>query len=157
MIEMLVVILIIGIIVNLVAVKLDGNGPLEEVETEVRRFTSLVKLAEEEALLRSQTIGIAVDEDAYHFLRRVENGWEPIADNLFRNRKLPESLRLKLLTEIAAQSMQDEAKDSPDIVLLSSGEMTPFELVFSSSLIEDNFRVTGEATGSLSFEHVSEE
>jgi general secretion pathway protein H len=157
MIEMLVVILIIGIIVNLVAVNLGGNRPLEQLETEVRRFTSLTELALEEALLRSEIIGIAIEADAYHFLLRVENSWEPIDDNLFRDRRLPESLRLKLTTEAETQGKLDEETEGvPDIVLLSSGELTPFELEFSSSLIEDSFRITGEATGSLSLQHVVE-
>ena len=157
MIEMLVVILIIGIIVNLVAVNLGGNRPLEELETEVRRFTSLTELALEEALLRSEIIGIAVKEDAYHFLLRAEKSWEPIDDNLFRDRKLPESLRLKLVSETVSQVSTEQDKGTPDIVLLSSGELTPFELEFSSLLIDDSFRITGEATGSLSLKHVAED
>jgi general secretion pathway protein H len=156
MIEMLVVILIIGIIVNLITVNFRGNRPLEELETEVRRFTSLTELALEEALLRSEIIGIAIKEDAYRFLLREQQGWEPIDDNLFRDRKLPESLRLKLVTEAVFQSVPEQAQNAPDIVLLSSGELTPFELEFTSSLIDDSFRLTGEVTGSLSLEHVTD-
>jgi general secretion pathway protein H len=159
MIEMLVVILIIGIIVNLVAVNFSGNRSLEELETEVRRFVSLTELAQEEALLRSEIIGIAIEEDVYHFLRRVENGWEPIDDKLFRDRKLAESLRLKLAMaeDFQGMDMDEQEKETPDIVLLSSGELTPFELEFSSSLIEDSFRITGEANGSLTLQHVTDE
>ena len=157
MIEMLVVILIIGIIVNLVAVNLGGNRSLEELETEVRRFYSLTELALEQALLSSEIIGIAVEDDAYHFLLRTENRWEPMDDNLFRDRKLPESLRLKLATEVPTRDSSKQAEKTPDIVLLSSGELTPFELLFSSSLIEDRFRITGEATGNLSLEHIVDE
>jgi general secretion pathway protein H len=113
-------------------------------------------LALEEALLRSEIIGIAIKEDAYRFLLREQQGWEPIDDNLFRDRKLPESLRLKLVTEAVFQSVPEQAQNAPDIVLLSSGELTPFELEFTSSLIDDSFRLTGEVTGSLSLEHVTD-
>jgi len=154
MIEMLVVILIIGIIVNLVAVNLGSNRPLDALETEARRFTSLTELALEEALLRSQIIGIAFDDNTYRFVLRVEQGWEAMDDNLFRDRQLPESLRLKLSTQAAATGLMQQAKGTPDIVLLSSGELTPFELEFSSTLIEDRYRLTGETTGTLQLEHV---
>lgn len=155
MIEMLVVILIIGIIVNFVVVKLDTNNPQDELRTEATRFTSLMELASEEALLRSRLIGIAIKEDSYQFLLRTEMGWEPIAEDIFRDRKLPENIHFRLATEEVSESMLKSKKDTPDIVLLSSGEITPFELVISSHLIDDSFRVSGEETGTLRLDHVS--
>jgi general secretion pathway protein H len=157
MIEMLVVILIIGIIVNLVAVNLGGNRSLDQLETEVQRFRSLTELALEEALLRTEIIGIEVEDDAYRFMRRADKTWETIDDNLFRDRNLPESLRLKLATEATTTYGSKQTDKTPDIILLPSGELTPFELVFSSSVIDDRFRITGEATGKLSLEHITDE
>jgi hypothetical protein len=62
-----------------------------------------------------------------------------------------------LATETRHQGVSAQAEGVPDIVLLSSGELTPFELEFSSLLIDDSFRITGEVTGSLSLEHVTDE
>lgn len=155
MIEVLVVMLIIGIIVNFIALKLDVNNPLDELKTEARRFVSLAELASEEALLRSGTIGITVEDNSYHFSLRVADGWEPLQENIFRERNLPETLRFKLAEEPRSGTLLRQENEAPDILFLASGEMTPFELEISSLLTDDSYHITGDETGSLSMDHVA--
>ncbi len=157
MIEMLVVILIIGIIINFIVVKIDANNPLDQLKAEARRFTSLTELATEEALLRSALIGIAIEEHSYQFLLFTESDWEPIQEDIFRERKLPEDIHLRLVIEDVMESMLTQENDTPDIILLPSGEITPFELEISSQLIDDSYRVGGDETGTLHLDHVSRE
>lgn len=161
MIEVLVVILIIGIIINFAVISIRGNSPTDVLKAEARRFTSLVELALEEALLRSELVGIVIEEDAYHFLVRDQESWEPNQESIFRKRELPENIRFEIITEQPAESNMDINKNkdteaqTPDIVLLSSGEITPFELKVSSDLTDDFFRINGTETGSLQLDHVA--
>jgi general secretion pathway protein H len=154
LIELLVVILIIGIIINLAVVSMRSESPSDLLRTEAKRLSSLIGLASEEALLRSELIGVLVEEDSYRFVRREADSWLPIEENLFRQRKLPEAISFRLLSENPVPKALKEEKQTPDIVLLSSGEMTPFELKISSQLTEDFFRLTGVETGELKLDHV---
>ena len=154
LIEVLVVILIIGIIINFVAISLGGRGPTETLKTEARRLVSLIELAAEEALLNSELIGIVVDEDSYQFLVREGESWMPSEETVFRKRNLPEGIRFKLITEYKPAQKERAGSPTPDIVLLSSGELTPFEIKVSTDLTEDFFRITGTETGTLSLDHV---
>ena len=156
MIELMVVILIIGILINFIAVRIDSNNPLEELSTEVNRFLSLIKLASEEALIRSELIGVAIAQDSYFFLVREENTWLPIEDNVFRERHLPDNISIKVNTEQVSSNSQVSV-DTPDIILFSSGEMTPFELEISSLLISDIYRITGTEAGDLTSNHVTKD
>ncbi|MEN8178074.1 MAG: type II secretion system minor pseudopilin GspH [Pseudomonadota bacterium] len=156
MIEVLVVILIIGIIINFAVISLDIHNPSDKLKTEARRLTSLIELASEEALLRSELIGIAIDENTYEFLSLEEKSWEPIQDSVFRMRTLPDDMRLELLTDQAVEEREQAESKQPGIVLLMSGEMTPFEIKISSDLIDNYFRISGAETGALKLDHVTQ-
>ncbi len=156
MIEVLVVILIIGIIINFVVISLDINNPSDALKVEARRLSSLIELASEEALLRSELIGIAFEDNTYEFLSRGETNWEPIEDTVLRKRTLPEIMRIELLTDQTIEEKNQAESRQPDIVLLTSGEMTPFEIKVSSDLTEDYFRISGAETGTLVLDHVTQ-
>jgi general secretion pathway protein H len=156
MIEVMVVILIIGIIINFAVISLDVNNPTDELRTEARRLTSLIALAAEEATLRSELIGVKIDKNGYDFLTLQEKSWEPIEDTVFRSRTLTDGMHLELLSEQPVHKNQEDATKQPGIVLLMSGEMTPFELKISSDLTADFFRISGAETGNLAFDHVTE-
>jgi general secretion pathway protein H len=156
MIEVLVVILIIGIIINFAVISLDVHNPTDELRTEARRLTSLIELAAEEATLRSELIGVKIDKHGYDFLTLQDKSWEPIEDTVFRSRTLADDMHLELLSERPAHEDAEDASKQPGIVLLMSGEMTPFELKVSSDLTDDFFRISGAETGALAFDHVTE-
>ncbi len=157
MVEILVVILIIGIIINFAVISLDINNPSDKLKTEARRLTSLIELAAEEALLRSELIGIAIDENTYEFLSLEQANWESIQDTVFRKRTLPDDMGFELLTEQAKEDSTQTEMKRPDVVLLTSGEMTPFEIKLSSVLTDDYFRIRGAETGVLELDHVKAE
>ncbi|MDJ0807236.1 MAG: type II secretion system minor pseudopilin GspH [Gammaproteobacteria bacterium] len=154
MIEVLVVILIIGIIINFAVISLDIHKPSDTLKTEARRLTSLIELASEEALLRSQLIGIAIDENSYEFLTFDEDQWRPVDDAVFRTRTLPDDIRLELLTEQSTEDANQTETKKPGIVLMTSGESTAFELKISSDLIDNYYRISGAETGTLELDHV---
>lgn len=156
MIEVMVVILIIGIIINFAVISLDIHNPADELKTEARRLASIMELASEEALLRSELIGIAIDENNYEFFTFEEEKWIPIEDSVFRSRTLPEEMSLELLTEQAMDGQNTDESILPGIVFMMSGEMTPFEIKISSPLIDDYFRLLGSETGVLELDHVTQ-
>lgn len=153
LIEVMVVVVIIGILINYVAISFGRNGPADMLKDESQRLTSLIELASEEALLRSVLIGVDITEESYGFLSLNEGEWEVVSDTLFRERQLPEELEISVAT--ALPEGDDEDKRTPEIILLNSGEMTSFDIKISSELVESYYRLTGNELGELSLEHVS--
>lgn len=153
LIEVMVVVVIIGILINYVAISIGRNTPADQLKEESQRLTSLIQLASEEALLRSVLIGVDITEESYGFLSLNEGEWDVMSDNLFRERKLPEAVEITIAT--ALPEGDDDQKRTPEIILLSSGEMTLFDLKISSEHLESYYRLTGNELGELSLEHVS--
>jgi general secretion pathway protein H len=141
LIEILVVVVIIGVIVA--AATLSGGilGRDREAEDETRRFWAVVQQAREEAELQSLDVAIFVSATSYEFLRYDQRAvdWIPMADDrLYIRRTLPRGLRFRLWMDAreavlkptpADRSQLDEhQKWPPQIMLLSNGEVMPFEL-----------------------------
>jgi general secretion pathway protein H len=154
LIEVMVVVIIIGVLINFVTISFGRNSPQDQLKTEADRLSSLIGLASEEALLRSMLIGVDIGEEEYGFMRLEEGNWIPIDDNLFRTRELPEGMRLLSIAS-TQQIGEDEEEDLPEIILLNSGEMTPFELKLSSDRIDSYYRLTGNEMGERKLDHVS--
>jgi general secretion pathway protein H len=153
LIEVMVVIVIIGILINFVTLSIGRNSPQDQLKKEAQRLSSLIGLASEEALLRSALIGVDISEGEYSFLRLEEGEWHPMDDNLFRPRQLPEGMEFSIAS--TQQEGEDEEKNIPEIILLNSGEMTPFELKLSSDSIESYYRLSGDEMGERTLDHVS--
>lgn len=75
-------------------------------------------------------------------------------DNLFRARQLPEGMEFSIASS-QQEGEDNEEENIPEIILLNSGEMTPFELKLSSDRIESYYRLSGDEMGDRTLDHVS--
>lgn len=151
LLEILVVLILVGIILS-VAVLSTGGGKERELEQEVQRMVRLIQLAKDEAVLNRVELAIKFSPNAYEFLRQENEAWLPYTDHrLFRPRNLGEEYELRLLQDGISVSLQEE--DAGRILLLSSGEMTPFELYVGLFNSEQRFHLIGNALGEVTVEY----
>ena len=150
----MVVVVIVGIILTFAVLSAKGDSRARELEREAQRFVALVDLASDEAVLRSEQLALRFVEDGYEFLVLQEGEWLPLSDDReFRARTLPEGAELALeLQDAPPPSLVEENADSPQVFLLSSGEMTPFVLTFSAPGTERRFLVRATLLGRLELE-----
>jgi general secretion pathway protein H len=142
LIEVMVVVLIIGITVSLAVLTIGGGGE-DPAETEARRLSALLDIVREEAILQGRSFGLRFEPDGYQFFILGGEEWQPVeGDQLLRERTLPDSLRLELVTEgeqvdffpSRDEDEEDDDKDGenqdmPQVFFLSSGEVSPFTLL----------------------------
>jgi len=140
LLEVLVVLVIISVIVGFAVLSID-TGP-EELRHEGSRLASLLELASEEAVMNGRECRVVLRRHGYSFEQLREGKWQSAEDELFRARQLPSDISLQLFLENQEVALNDEAKPetakSGALLLLSSGEITPFELT-----------VTGAVTGKV--------
>lgn len=150
LLEIMVVVAIVGIFVGIVVLSTDLVSFDRRLEQEARRLDTIVSFAADEALLQTQDFGIFICEDSYHFYvysYDVE-GWIPYTVRPFEPRRLDEDMSLALKLEdreivleteaeafdpqMSEQLTEQELDDLPEpqIVILSSGEVTPFQVEF---------------------------
>ncbi len=154
LIELMVVIVIMSIMLSFLVISIGGGERDKSLQDEAKRITALIKLAAEQSLLQSIEIGLLADEESYQFLKQDGEQWVPLPENNFRKRTLPQEIQFELISVDHAPPPEQLEKPIPQILLLSSGEMTPFEFEIRGDDIDYYFSLTGSAMGQLSLQQV---
>jgi general secretion pathway protein H len=163
--EILVVVVIIGVIVSAATLSFGVLGGDRQAEDESRRFWALLQQAREDAELQGSDLAVYVAASSYEFLRldpRLKV-WVPIqGDSFYAPRELPEGLRFRVWLEtreiilkpnLPDRSDEDEnLKQPPQIMVMSSGEIMPFQLHIERDSAEALWRVVGQVDNDLRVE-----
>ena len=170
LLEILVVIVIIGVMVTMATLSVGVLGADREVEEETRRFWAVLRQAREEAELQALDLAVFVGTSDYEFLRfdTWRNEWQPVVDDkLYAQRTLPEGLRFRLWMEgreiVLKPGLPDRSKKEesqkwpPQLTVLSSGDVVPFELQIERDGAPALWRMTSLADGDLRVEQRKDE
>lgn len=151
LLEVLVVVALISIIVGFVVLSIGDGGKTQLLEQNAKRLASLLKLVSEEAILTNQEFALAVTEEGYEFQILDGKDWAAIADDpILRARQLESGMRIALSIDNIEIDLQAQDDKQPDrLFLLSSGEMTPFEITLKDDASGTYFNVIGAANGQL--------
>ena len=167
LIEVLVVVALIGIISSVIILSIDLLRNDEDLRQESQRIISLLKIAQDEAVIQSKDLGINLELHGYHFVEYEPflNQWNKIQnDNLLGSYQLSKNYEFMLFiegTEINlsnpekkeekrdAFDMFTPAQNAPHIMILSSGYNSPFEIIISSYPENKNLKIQGLPNGSF--------
>ena len=134
LIELLVVLVILGSLIGIAVFSVGVAGPGRELHNEAERLAGLIGVLAEEAVLDNQEYGLLLDRDAYQVLRydSAQQAWLALGS---KPHQLPAWAELSIELDGAAlqlPSPEDEAPSKaarlPQLLLLSSGEISPFRL-----------------------------
>jgi hypothetical protein len=130
----------------------------------------VISQAREEAELQAIDLAIFVGQTDYEFLRfdTRRNEWTPVVDDkLYARRTLPEGLRFRLWLEgreillkpgLPDRSKKDDSqKFPPQLTVLSSGDVVPFEMQVERDGAPALWRMTSLADGDLRVERRKDE
>jgi len=147
LLELLAVILIIGIVISFASLSI-GQNASRIVQDEAERLHGLIQLAGEEAVLQGRELALEFDRDRYRFLEQGKKDWQPVTeDTMLRERALPEAVEFELLLEGVETSFEDK-ENLPRIFILSSGELTPFNMTLKTDEGEE-YLLQGLINGKL--------
>ena len=160
LLEILVVVAIIAIFVGVAVLSTDLVAFERRLQQQAVRFSTLLRYAGEEALMQTTDYGILFDETGYRFLYLdqtvVPSAWRLLQSEILAPYQLEDDMEFVLWLDDAEVELDPaellvpagETEDGlpppyppPHVMLLSSGEVTPFELEFlrSSELLEPGF------------------
>ncbi|MFC5695109.1 type II secretion system minor pseudopilin GspH [Pseudomonas sp. GCM10022186] len=137
LIEVLVVMVIIGCLAGLAVISSGIAGPSRELRSEADRLAGLIGVLADEAVLDNREYGLRLERDGYQVYFYDETGgrWQALSDGA---RQLPEWAELSFELEgeplVLPAPARDEqqSKDArpplPQLIILSSGELSPFRL-----------------------------
>jgi general secretion pathway protein H len=168
LLELMVVILIIGIMATLVMLSVGNRGLDDRLELESKRMTQLMQLAEDEADLKGQPIGLRFGDDGYRFVT-VDNTrkWvdyaqggalrpralmQPFyADLRVEGRPVPPAVDKPASSGTKSKDEKDEGL-KPQILLLPGGQMTAFTLDLRAPNYPSYFHIEGDVLGRITRE-----
>ncbi len=156
LLEIVVVVAIIGIIMSLAVISLNPDRE-DELKTEADRFVALASLAAQESVMLSREYALELSHDGYDFLVFEDQQWSPVEDKIFRSRSLPQDIHMDVFFEgeqydFFSDENKDEEEQKPRIFMLSSGEMTPFEIIMQSEDIARSYHISGDISGKLTMD-----
>jgi general secretion pathway protein H len=162
LLELLVVLLLIGIITSMAMLSITLTGRGDRIDGEAQRLTALMRLATDEAVLRTEELALRFDTGNYLFLRYNGDTWEEYADQPLTGHLLPDDIEVVLLLEghdvvLGESSIEEDNKDDkqqaslkPQILFLSSGEITPFEITLIDRAGDLRRLIKGNLLGDIS-------
>jgi general secretion pathway protein H len=173
LLELLVVVIIIAIIVSMAVLSVGLVDDDRGMRTEAQRLASLVQLAQDEAMLQGREFGVEVMLSSYRFVEYdpFTNQWQTIPDDeLLRQRELPEQLEFDLFLEGKRVLLDDDPAEladedddeeggrpmsgslrtyAPHLLIFSSGDVTPFELMIRHAPSNSSIAIEGDLLGAI--------
>lgn len=163
----MVVVTIVGIVAASVILSSDVIRTDRDVEREAARLNGLLSLLREEALMQTRDFGVLFAENGYRFylFDHDQQRWQRIdADRLFVERTFDEKLALELALELEGQPVELELElprddgtvlsetPNPQVMVFSSGEVTPFFLAIERQLDGARFTIATDEANALTME-----
>jgi general secretion pathway protein H len=158
LLEIMVVLVLIGIIFSFAVLSIGRNDQDEAVKRETRRLATMIDMANDEAVIRGEELAIHFTEKGYDFLILRIEGWRELQDDrLLHSYKLPEGIRVRIEVEGDPPGLGQEDKKAddtltPQVYILSSGEMTPFTAIFEAEYSRVRYHLTASMLGKLDWE-----
>jgi general secretion pathway protein H len=125
-----------GSLFSLALLSNSSSGQQRALRTEADRLVALIGLLADQAVLDGREYGLLLDSESYRVLGYEESTglWQPLTEE--REYRLPAWVQLELeldgqplpLVGAAGSSEEREGAASPQLMILSSGELSPFRL-----------------------------
>jgi general secretion pathway protein H len=164
LIEIMLVLVVISVMAGLATVAL-GPNPYKELAREARRLQAVLQMAADEAVLQGAQWALALPEQGYQFLvfDSEKFTWNSIDKEPFNVYQLDQAITLALSIEgeqfdpealEQIQRMQALNKDQalqPVLLLLSSGEITPFSITLRNPDLDGGITLISDGVSPIEF------
>jgi len=130
-----------------------GGESEQAVRDEAQRLEALLQLAKNQAVLQGRELALNILENGYGFMILDDDKWVSLeGDEVLRHRDVPDEIELHLLIdgEAVDLSKQQDPKDRSLVLIMSSGEITPFVLTMESEVDQGlRYEVRADAYGQI--------
>lgn len=155
LIEILVVMFIVSIITGVAMLSI-GRNDNKKIETFANELTQLLTLAEEQAILQPSVLGLSLSEHSLQFssyrqeASQKKQSWTPLQDKILGHHPIPNGIQVGLeIGEIKTSALQGTVKNHPQIIISTSGDVTPFTIYVGKRGEKPLYAIRGDADGNV--------
>lgn len=160
LIEILIVLFIISIVttVALLSIGYNENKQMESFANEVKE---ILTLAEEQALLTPNVLGLSFDEHVFQFARlsfsNDKKKWLLLEDSILGKHAIPENIqiRIEVGNTFLKTNHDEEGPINPQIVISTNGDITPFTIYVGKKGSKPRYAIIGDADGNVTNKFLS--
>jgi len=168
LLELLVVLVMVGIIISFAVLSIGDGGQGRRITQEAERLVALIEHAGDEAMIQGVELGLHFTENDYQFITLKKGRWVSYQEKeSFRQRQLPEGSHLELSLDTLPVSLPaehqgeqvdrvDKKRVEPQILILSSGERSPFEITLFNGE-QPAIRIDGDMIGAVRWQRVEQQ
>jgi prepilin-type N-terminal cleavage/methylation domain-containing protein len=147
--ELLMVVAIVAITVSMVQLSVGLSDETRDLKRVGKDLGKLFHLLNQEAVFESRNYAISVQDKGFIVLEYGEGKWLPTGQSFFDKIKMTESQTSELIIENQVIDISEKTVPEPHILILSSGEMTPFEWRISDQLTQSGILLQGNVLGGV--------
>ena len=154
LIELLIVIFIISIVTSVTLLSFSHNKN-KQLESFANELIQMMTLAEEKAMLQSTILGLSLSKTSFQFSSfqqltdNKKNEWTPLQDTALGLHKIPSNIQVAVHLESAKKSSDEIVEDDPQIIISTSGDITPFTIYIGLKGEKPRYAITGDADGNV--------
>ncbi len=144
LIEILTVLVIVAVMAGLLVIGF-SDSPQRRLRREASDLAALINAASDEAVMRGVEIGLTIDERGYRFVYFdiEKKQWQPVVQRGLAEHQFDEPLTVDVVLDSEHIGEDEQARQKkfaersedtalrPMVLILSSGEITPFTLTLS--------------------------
>ena len=149
LLELIVVVALAGIMVAGVLLNSSLIDPHKKFETLTSNIAKLMHHAHQQGQLNNENYALSLTKTGYVFLIFQGDSWAPIKEKPLLANKIPKQYKQALSIDNKLVSPLTESVFNPHILLLSSGEMSPFEWVLSDFDNDLEIKIIGQFNGQI--------
>lgn len=171
--------MIVGILAAVAFLSFGILADNDSLDREARRLSALIELVSDEASTQGRDFGLELMTAGYRFVEYdplLDQWFEVIGDDYLKQRELDEGVEFELFLEerkvllhTEAQDIEDEEDDEnqpqrdltddylPHVLILSSGDVTPFDLRLVRNVDLSEITLTMTLAGELEIRNDAEE
>ena len=147
--ELLIVVAIIAITISMVQLSVGLSDESRDLKSVGKSLGKLFHLLGQEAVFEGRNYAVSVEDQEFFVLEYNEGEWARSDQSFFKKIKLTESQRSELIIEDQVIDISTKTPPVPHILILSSGEMTPFEWRIRDRLTQSGITLQGNVLGGV--------
>ena len=147
--ELLIVVAIVAITISMVQLSAGLGDENRDLKSVGKNLGKLFHLLNQEAVFESRNYAVSVQDKGFIVLEYNEGEWAQSSQTFFSKIKLTESQRSELIIENEIIDISIKDPPEPHILILSSGEMTPFEWRIRDKLTQSGILLQGNVLGGV--------
>lgn len=160
LIELLIAMVLIGLMSGMAVLAMGNADQSKQQQLEAERLSMLLELAEQEAMIRGDSIAVELFGEGYRFLFLQQDEWQPeTADQLFKPRTLDARMHLTLKLDEKPVYLNKrpggKVHPEPQIILTPDGASEAFQIGIAQHDSESLYIVANTAEEGLVVSNVA--